>query len=243
MKINIKEWEEYPFGEKNLQMTAKNPNSSQNKHRDIVDFEPVILKVIDDKKTLDLLSDLNYYGLISVLRDGVMTVQEITKAYNKTAVKMYKIKEKSDKTIYRYIKALSDSNIVVHAGQRINEEKGTSERLYMRSARVFERKDIEWMSEKGDLWAEQFGHFVSYMLNGESKVNKKCIQSFFDHWTVAKSNTLEKLATSAPIEIMNIIDSKNWKDFAEFIDRVYLFGTLMNHPELLDDLRKCFSKK
>jgi hypothetical protein len=81
------------------------------------------------------------------------------------------------------------------------------------------------------------------MLNGESKVNKKCIQSFFDHWTVAKSNTLEKLATSAPIEIMNIIDSKNWKDFAEFIDRVYLFGTLMNHPELLDDLRKCFSKK
>ncbi|MHA2175520.1 MAG: hypothetical protein ACXABI_11880 [Candidatus Hodarchaeales archaeon] len=224
-------------------MTDTNSKSSQNKHRDIVDFEPVILKVLDDKKTLDLLSDLNYHGVISVLRNGAMTVQEITKAYNNYAVKTYDIKEKSDKTIYRYLKTLSDSNIVVHAGQRINEEKGTSERLYMRSARVFERKDIEWMSEKGDIWADQFGLFISSMLEEDSEPNKKCIQAFFNQWAIAKTNTLEKLATSAPKEIMNIIDSKNWKDFAEFIDRVYLFGTLMNHPELLDDLRKCFKGK
>ncbi len=224
-------------------MTEPNSNSSQNKHRDIVDFEPVILKVIDDKKTLNLLSDLNYYGVITVLRNGAMTVQEITKAYNNTAVKMYNIKEKSDKTIYRYLKILSANDIVIHAGQRINQEKGTSERLYMRSARVFERKDIEWMSEKGELWAEQFGIFISNMLEGEFQPNNKCIQDFFDKWATAKTNTLENLATTTSKDIMAVINSKNWKDFAEFIDRVYLFGTLMNHPELLDNLRNCFTKK
>ena len=224
-------------------MTEKKSNSSQNKHRDIVDFEPVILRVIEDKKTLDILSDLNYYGVISVLRNGPMTVQEITEAYNETATKMYNIKEKSDKTIYRYLKTLSNSDVIVHAGQRINEAKGTSERLYMRSARVFERKDIEWMSEKGELWVKQFGLFLCNMLEGNFTPDSKCIQAFFDRWAIAKTNTLEKLATTASSEIMEIINSKNWKDFAEFIDRVYLFGTLMNHPELLDELRQCFSKK
>lgn len=242
MKTNIKLWESHFIGENKYQMTDTDSNSTQNKHRDIVDIEPVILKVIEDKKTLELLSDLNYYGVIAVLRNGAMTVQEITQAYNDTAVKMYNIKEKSDKTIYRYLKTLSEIDVVVHAGQRINEAKGTSERLYMRSARVFERKDIEWMSKKGELWAKQFGLFISDMIEGELTPNSKCIQAFFDQWAIAKTNTLEKLATTASKEIMNIINSKNWKDFAEFIDRVYLFGTLMNHPELLENLRKCFSK-
>lgn len=230
----------YIFGENSIPMTQENRNSNQKKHRDFVDFKPVILKVIDDKETLDVLSDLNYYGVITVLRNGAMTVQEITQSYNKLAVDLYNIKPKSDKTIYRYLKTLSDKGIVVHAGQRAGEGKKASEKLYMRSARVFERKDIEWMSEKGELWASQFGMFISQMINEGASPKIECIKQFFDRWSVVKTQTLEKLATTASPEFMDVIDSKNWKEFAEFIDRVYLFGTLMNHPELLEDLRKCF---
>ncbi|MFX0091483.1 MAG: hypothetical protein ACFFBD_06945 [Candidatus Hodarchaeota archaeon] len=34
---------------------------------------------------------------------------------------------------------------------------------------------------------------------------------------------------------------EDWRQLQEFIDRVYLFGTLMNEPNLLDELRRCFN--
>ena len=242
-------------------MGANASSNDKKGFRDLVDYQPVILKVIQDKKTLETLSDSNTYAVLSILRNGPMTVKEIEVRYNEPLnqkesdkrkeqeknnrrlnyITKFNVKNKSDKTIYRYLNDLIKHDIVVHAGQRITEGQKVSEKLYMRTAKVFERKDMEWMSEKGEQWAEQFGLFMNLMTDGKSTSKVKCIQKFFNRWSEAKISSLEKLTIAAPEEFMDLISSKNWKEFAEFIDRVYLFGTLLNHPELLEELRDCFS--
>ena len=63
-------------------MTSKSSSNNEKNYRDLVDYQPVILKVIDDKNTLDILSDPNIYAVLSVLRNGPMTVKEIEAEYN-----------------------------------------------------------------------------------------------------------------------------------------------------------------
>lgn len=216
-------------------MTENNVSSKTQDHQDIVTYQPVILKVLSDKKALKLLDDPSYYALISFLRPGPMTVEDIEKAYQETE------NPKSDKTIYRYLKNLEKVGIVVPGGQRVIMGQTATQKLFMRTAFIFERKDMEWMSEKGDEWAQRFGLLASYMLSNNSlNPSTKCIQEFFKRWDDAKTIALEKMGKEPPEAISKLIIADDWRELQEFLDLVYIFGTLMNQPDLLDQLRRCF---
>ena len=234
--------------------------------RDLIDYEPVLLKIIEEEPVLEILEDANLFPVATLLRKGPMTVQEIVDAYNqpkneieakkkaenKRFMTIFGVSNKSDKTIYRYLNTLEEVGVVVHGGQRISEKavksstenktRAITEKLYMRSAQIFERKNREWMSKKGDEWAKHFGISINRMIDGENSVSIECIKKFFDKWDSAKTNALKKLAVTAPDDKIPLSIVNRWQDIVEFMDRVYIFGTLMNNPELLEELRNCFQK-
>ncbi|MFW9903630.1 MAG: hypothetical protein ACFFFH_04815 [Candidatus Thorarchaeota archaeon] len=173
-----------------------------------------------------------------------MTIREITAAFNEEAIKSSNIDSKSKKTIYRYLKILEEFGIIIAAGQRVIMGKTATEKLYMRTARMYERryKYIDWLGEEGNEWASQFCTLVSSIFATEKKPSAKCIQEFFAKWTKAKKAELEKMATLAPDDVVEIITGCDLKDLSEIVARVYIFGTFMNQPDLLEQLRSCFKK-
>ncbi len=250
-------------------MKLNDTDSTEQEVRDLLDYEPILLKIIEDEAILEVIEDANLFPIATILRNGPMTVQEIVEKYNqpknegeakrkaenKKYITIFGVTNKSDKTIYRYLSTLEEMGIIVHGGQRISEKsvniktssdkktRVVTEKLYMRSAHIFERKNIEWMSKKGEEWANQFGIFISRMIEGENTVSVDCIKKFFDKWDSAKTNSLKKLAVTAPDNLLPLSIITKWQDIVEFMDRVYIFGTLMDQPELLDELRECFQKK
>lgn len=217
----------------------------QKGYQDIVDYKPIVLKVIEDEKTLKILTDPNYGVIISILRKKPMTVQEIKKSYDKEAKMCDTITEKSSKTIYRYLKVLEEAGMVVVAGQRVIIGKTASEKLYMRTAQIFEprHRQIDWLGEEGKKWAQRFGTLVSCMLNTNQEPSVECIQEFFEKWSKAKSAALEKMASTAPDDAMEIITSGDLMELSGILGRVHIFGPLMNQPDLLEQIRHCFEEK
>lgn len=224
-------------------MTDSETSSQQSKYQDVVDYKPAVLKVISDEKKLKALIDPNYEKVIAILRKKPMTVQEITADYNKKAEMCHMTEPKTDKTIYRYLKTLEELELVVPAGQRVIIGKTATEKLYMRTARVFQRKDIDWMSEKGNEWAHRFATILGYMLGtSNQEVSIECIQKFFKKWSETKLNTLEGFAKTESEDILELITEGEWEELIQFVDWVYIFGTLMEHPSLLKELRNCLER-
>jgi DNA-binding transcriptional ArsR family regulator len=219
-------------------------DSQENRYQDILDYKPVILKVIDDEETLKKLEDPNYDALMYILRRGPMTVREITAAFNKEAKKSSNIDPKSEKTIYHYLKVLEELEIIITAGQRVTIGKTATEKLYMRTARMYERryKYIDWLGEEGNEWASRFSTLISSMFSTEKRPSAKYIQEFFAKWTKANKAELEKMATLAPDDVVEIITGCDLRDLSEIVGRVYIFGTFLNRPDLLEQLRDCFKE-
>ncbi|UCG00752.1 MAG: hypothetical protein JSW11_14170 [Candidatus Heimdallarchaeota archaeon] len=215
--------------------------SQKNKYQDILDYKPVILKIIDDEETLKKLEDPNYDVLMSILRRRPMTVREITTAFNEEAEKSSSIDSKSQKTIYHYLKILEDLGLIISAGQRVIMGKTATEKLYMRTARMYERryKYIDWLGEEGNEWASRFGTLFNSLFSIEKKSSAKCIQEFFAKWTKAKKAEIEKMASLAPDDVVEIITGCDLRELSEILGRVYIFGTFMNQPDLLEQLRVC----
>lgn len=223
-----------------------NSESSQleKKYQDVVDFEPAVLEIISDEKKLKILKDTNYHVIISILCKGPMTVQEITKAFDEWASMSPRVATKTDKTIYRYLKFLEEAGMVAVAGQRVVIGKTATEKLYMRTARIFERKEFEWMSERGAQWSRRFGTLISFIIDSSyQELSVECLQEFFEKWSNAKKLALETLAKTESEDILALISAGEWVDLIEFIDWVYIFGTLMNQPDLLEQLRSCLKER
>ncbi|MCK5304545.1 MAG: hypothetical protein KAJ72_04790, partial [Candidatus Heimdallarchaeota archaeon] len=118
-------------------------------HKDIMDeeFEQKDVWVVEDRELVKIFHDPAYIPVISALREGPMTVKQIAEEYNnivkKRAIKMdipkdaFEKMKRSEKTIYRYIKELSELGIVANSGQRLVLGKTATENLFSRVAKVF----------------------------------------------------------------------------------------------------------
>lgn len=224
-------------------MTDSESFSQQNKIQDVVNYKPAFLKVISDEKTLKALIDPSYEKIITILRKKPKTVQEITADYNALAKMCHLTEPRTDKTIYRYLKALEELELVIPAGHRVVIGKTASENLYMCTARIFQRKDIDWMSEKGNDWAFRFATILGYMLGiSTQEVPTECVQKFLKNWSETKLKTLERFAETASDDILNLITEGEWEELIQFIDWVYIFGKLIEQPTLLEELHDCLGK-
>ncbi len=124
-------------------------------HKDILDdsFKQEEVRVIRDPKLVKIFYDESYGPIFWVLRAGPMTVKDIERKYNKVVKskglergvdkKDLEKLERSDKSIYRYIKELTKAGLVAPVGQRVVVGKTATEILYSRTARIFYLKNLE----------------------------------------------------------------------------------------------------
>lgn len=124
-------------------------------HKDILDesFKQEEVRVVRDPKLVKIFYDESYAPIFWVLRSGPMTVKDIENKYNE----IVKIKgsergvskkdlenlERSDKSIYRYIKELTKIGLVAPVGHRVVMGKTATEILYERTAKIFYLKNLE----------------------------------------------------------------------------------------------------
>ncbi|NPD89487.1 MAG: helix-turn-helix domain-containing protein [Asgard group archaeon] len=106
--------------------------------RDIIDFNQVSVKFVDDEEATKLLSNPIYRPILLILREGIKTAEEIAEEFK--AKDEYEAKD--IKTIYRHLKALSDVDIVIQAGVRIldrteEDKPPVTQKLFARTAKFF----------------------------------------------------------------------------------------------------------
>jgi hypothetical protein len=70
----------------------------------------------------------------------------------------------------------------------------------------------------------------------------ECIQKFFRNWNETKLKTLEEFAKTASDDTFELITEGEWEELIHFVDWVYLFGTLIEEPKLLEELYTCLGR-
>ena len=157
-------------------------------HKDIMneEFEQKDVWVVKDKELVKIFQNPAYFPVISALGEGPMTVKQITEKYNKIvrkiAAKMdipkdaFKNMKRSEKTIYRYIKELSDVGIVANSGQRLVIGKTATENLFSRVAKVFlmNVKEYSWWGEnEGEIIIQRAARILQ-IVEGVQEIDLNC---------------------------------------------------------------------
>lgn len=113
--------------------------------QDVITYNQKIVSYIKDTEKAQYFYDKDYGLLLQILRSGPKTLKEIEDAYKAAN------NEKSDKTIYRYIKDLTESGLVVEAGKRIftdEQNKNKTVTIFMRTAKVFFDHTKSWKTHE-----------------------------------------------------------------------------------------------
>ena len=212
--------------------------------QDVITFKPERIKILRDSKVLKTLYDMNHYPIISVLRKGPMTVKEIEDAYAKEAHKNEELEAKSDKTIYRYLKVLEKANLVVPAGQRVVLGKTATETLFSRTAEVFLAHDTEkdhWQTEKGKTMAKTLAIMLAKSF-GNRKPNLACVQKFMGEYDKESMELITSMIETADDELLDEFTSVEWKAKNKVLMYLGFLTVVLNKPELLAKLQKCFKE-
>ncbi len=133
------------------------PKKEKKGHEDLITFKEEAVEILEDKKLWDIIDDARYEPIFVALREGPMTVKDLTTKYNQLnfekiekddltpqqkKTRMNEI-QRVEKTIYKYLNELQKKNLIVKAGKRILiDETGrltqtAAENLYGRTAKLY----------------------------------------------------------------------------------------------------------
>jgi DNA-binding HxlR family transcriptional regulator len=148
--------------------------------RDIIHFQEEGVMILRDPQMIQMVKDDNYYSVLWALREGPLSVKEILESYNQYVIlkvekmglqgeeRSNKITEmqRSEKTIYRYIKELVHAGLVAKAGQRVVLGKTITENLFSRTARVYLLEDTKegwWKSDESRTILDRVSRILSFV--------------------------------------------------------------------------------
>ncbi|MFX1581415.1 MAG: winged helix-turn-helix domain-containing protein [Promethearchaeota archaeon] len=211
-------------------------------HQDVITFKPERIKIVYDKKINEILLDPNHAPIIKALRKGPMTVRELEEAYATEANKDSELEAKSDKTIYRYLKVLEKSDLVVPAGQRVVIGKTATETLFSRTADVFitgQSEEEYWSCETGKDLCDKMAIILSKIL-GDKKADKNCLVKFMNEFDTLGNKYLVNLVEQADDEMLDLITGIDWAYKDKILRYVSIFTIALKNPKLFEELRACF---
>ena len=228
-----------------MSTTPKTKPKNQQEFKDVITYEPVGLKIIDDEKGLQVLKDPNLFPIVAILRQKPMTVKEIEIAYSEEAKKYDTHEPKSDKTIYRYLKTLEEAGLVRPAGQRVVIGKTATETLFSRTAHIFlttVEKSKWWESKEGLEFVKKIGNPVAYNI-GDFEPDIPCLVKFMARLDDAKERELANLASAKDKRLISQLSGKDWHHITKLMYYIGLFSVFLKEPKYVEDLRHCFKKR
>jgi hypothetical protein len=218
--------------------------SGTDDYEDIVKFEPTAIKLVYEDDANALLWDLSHSLIVRILRQGPKTLREIVVKYNEAANEDDTLDEKSDTTIYRYVKALEDVSLVTQAGRRVYLGKTTTEILYARTAKVFEPKALPlsyWQSDRGRALFHRVFSAIS-KISPDQKVMKKCLSDYILKFERAKEREVKAMLDRIDDESLELITGGDWWEISQTLNYTGIFGVILNQPKILEELLNCFKK-
>ena len=177
-----------------------------------------IVAFITDKDKAKFFYDKDYGILLGFLRSGPKTIKEIEEAYQLAG------NEKSDKTIYRYIKELSEEGLVVEAGKRIytdDENKNRTLTIYMRTAKVYWDKTQEFKKEdmKSSKMLKIYKAYKILLdeLDEDKTIKIKCIEDIFSLVYQKGERQAFELLEKADDKVFDLLEDLDYFDINEFV--------------------------
>ncbi|MHA1907231.1 MAG: hypothetical protein ACW98Y_08045 [Candidatus Thorarchaeota archaeon] len=217
----------------------------EQEYEDIIRFEPKPILLLTNDEANKILWEFSHSTLVRILRQGPMTLRELDKEYNEIAIKDELIDPKSDTTLYRYIKALEAAGLVTQAGKRVYLEKNATEILYSRTAKVFQNQALHvsyWESERGRKFYDRLYAAIKNIYEGH-EADKECLRKFILQYERAKESEFEQLFPNLDEETLELITDGDWWEIEQTLRYSSTFGLLLNRPEFIKQLAKCFKKK
>ncbi len=214
-------------------------------YEDIVKYEPIPFMIVtDDESNAYFWSNMNHSLIIRILRQGPQTLRDIVLNFNEIAKEDTLYDEKSETTIYRYVKALEDAGLVTPAGRRVFYGKTATEILYARTARVFQTWALPlsyWHSDRGrKLFSRIYAALSKVYPN--HKTLKKCLSDYIYKFEQARDLEFNAVLEKLDKEEVELITEGDWWEISQVIRFTGTFGVILNQPELLEELVKCFKK-
>lgn len=211
-----------------------------NQYKDAITYSQPLLKEITDDEIIQLFKDKNISPVIEFLRThkGPMTVTELEEAFKIIG------EEKSDKTIYRYLKRLEEAGLVIQAGKRVfpSEKKVKTQTLYMRSAKVFyivkpEEEEEACPEEKKMIEAIGilFGKHMNAKLNSVD-----CLEKFLIKFKTQLSSSPRAIIQNAEEEITDLLEDLDFECSKSLIETISLLSLLIDKTDWQKELVNCF---
>ncbi|MHA2251157.1 MAG: hypothetical protein ACXAD7_12405 [Candidatus Kariarchaeaceae archaeon] len=200
--------------------------------------KPSFLKIIRDDKIIEVLKDQNHYPILKILKKEPMTVKELEEAYEKETGK-----KKSNKTIYRYLKTLEESELVISAGQLVISGKTATETIYARSAIAFffmVEGDEDCDDCDKDLITQGIGIFLSPLFGNKTVSNEK-LSKLMKDYDLFKMDELEKLSNNVEDKISDIFQKIDFKQIGSILEFSSLIAGLKADFNLLERMEDCFT--
>lgn len=179
--------------------------------QDVITYKQQTVMALNEELVDLLYSDANLSYIIKFLRAGPRTVKELEKDFTKKGIK------KSDKSIYRYLKNLTEVGMVAKAGKRITS-KGASElqteTIYIRTSKMFLtenlRKKMNTLDKKD---VELFYDTIFSLLAGKFKdkiKSDKGVDKLINTLESKKFELVNDILGNADEETLGKVNKLDW---------------------------------
>lgn len=207
----------------------------------IINKEKLVKTIYDLGSVKCLQDDKNCELLLNFLLNGPLTFEDIKEAFKSVNAK------KSDKTIYGYLNRLKKAHLVMEAGKRIitySESHIKTLTLYSRTAKVFYiALDLSGDDEE-DMVDDYFiviGRITCQLLNFK-KFDEACFRKFYDETTQKKRIDIEEINNISNPEILDLVATFDIRATKYILDTVCWLAFIGEHPEVYQEMIKCFTK-
>ncbi len=196
-------------------------------------------------KLKGLLEKINYP---KEERDGLIkkkTLSEGDTIKIKDLTRKFKLEkqQKSEKTIYRYIKELTDPKIglVVQAGRRIIAEQTATEAIYARKAKVFllrEHADDTWRCDLCLSTLEKVSKLVALSTKKKAPTVESLAKLMSSIDTFHEDEQI-RLFEQYEEEVKEIIKECSFKETNHLLSTFRMVYILLNHEEFAQEMKEC----
>ena len=186
-------------------------------YKDEIKVKIPLVNEITDPTIIKLFKDTNLMFILELLRNNrALTEKDIEKEFVRIGNK------KNTKTIYGYLKALENANLILQAGKREfsvigSRKKPKAETLYMRSAKIFfpvikPESDIEECDERKRTQEEMI-KILDMLIQENYRLKLKsseCLSEFITKLNTKQVLTAREMIKAAPEDIADAIGNLEW---------------------------------
>lgn len=203
--------------------------------QDVITYNQRITKKIVDKEVAKYFYDKDYGLLLMFLRTGPKTIKEIEEAYAAEG------NEKSDKTLYRYIRTLEEVGLAVEAGKRIftdEENRNKSVSIFMRTAKVFYDETMDKATTKASKKkVYQAYKILLDQVDEEKSFTKECIEDIMTKLSKAEERAIEFIQNSDE-KVFELLEGQDFTEINQFIQNI-AWLIMIYKSDIKERLKSC----